>query len=113
MSPLKPLDAKALTHTPPDRTPRRTIGGKLNRLVIVSVGVALLLGGMLSCWLEAQRFLQSKRDVMFATAQVFAAASSRAVAANDAPSPDCPDWSTSRCARVTALPSPTSVPANA
>lgn len=66
------------------RVPRRTIGGKLNRLVILSVGLALLLGTSLSCWLEAQRFLQAKRAVMLATAQVFASASADAVAAGDA-----------------------------
>lgn len=70
---------------PAPQAPRRTIGGKLNRLVVLSVGIALLLGTGLSCWLEAQRFLHTKREVMFATAQVFASASANAVAAGDAP----------------------------
>jgi putative two-component system response regulator len=67
-----------------DHTPRRTIGGKLNRLVVVSLGTALLVGTGLSCWGETRTFVQSKRDVLIATAQVFASATSKAVAAGDA-----------------------------
>ena len=64
---------------------RRTIASKLNRLVLVSVGVGLIVGAALSCWSEARRFLDAKRDVMLATAQVFASASSKAVASGDGP----------------------------
>lgn len=60
--------------------PKRTIGGKLNRLVIASVGIALLVGALLSCWSQAQSFLRAQRAVMLATANVFASATSRAVA---------------------------------
>jgi putative two-component system response regulator len=67
-----------------DDTPRRTIGGKLNRLVVVSLGTALLVGTGLSCWGETRTFVQSKREVLVATAQVFASATSKAVAAGDA-----------------------------
>lgn len=65
-------------------SPRRTIAGKLNRLVIVSIGLALLSGALLSCWGRIGDFAQAKRDTMVATANVFAAASSKAVVANDA-----------------------------
>ncbi len=60
--------------------PKRTIGGKLNRLVITSVGIALLVGALFSCWSQAQSFLRTQRAVMLATASVFASATSRAIA---------------------------------
>lgn len=63
--------------------PRRTIGGKLNRLVLISVGIALIVVASLSCWGEAKRFMRYKREVMVATAQVFASAVSNSVAAGD------------------------------
>ena len=63
--------------------PQRTIGGKLNRLVLVSVGTALLILGAALTWREAQSFLEGKRAVMLATANVFASATSRAVADGD------------------------------
>ena len=50
---------------------KRTIGGKLNKLVLLSVGLALLVGGLLSAWGNAQSFVVAKREVLQATAQVF------------------------------------------
>ena len=78
-------DAPDITagHVPTNGGPRRTIGGKLNRLVLLSVAIALVFGAGLSCWGEAKRFLRSKREVMVATAQVFASAASSSVAAGD------------------------------
>lgn len=78
-------DAPNITagHIPMNDGSRRTIGGKLNRLVLLSVGIALVFGTGLSCWGEAKRFLRSKREVMVATAQVFASAASSSVAAGD------------------------------
>jgi putative two-component system response regulator len=64
---------------------KRTIGGKLNKLVLLSVGLALLVGGLLSAWGNAQSFVVAKREVLQATAQVFSAAVSHAVASEDAP----------------------------
>lgn len=60
--------------------PRQTIGRKLNRLVVSSVGIALLFGALLSSWSQAQNFLHTQRAVMIATASVFASATSKAVA---------------------------------
>ena len=64
---------------------KRTIGGKLNKLVLLSVGLALLVGGLLSAWGNAQSFVVAKREVLQATAQVFSSAVSHAVASEDAP----------------------------
>lgn len=66
------------------RPTKRTIGRKLNLLVLVSVSLALLVGGLLSAWGNAQGFLQAKREILIATAQVFSAAVSGAVASEDA-----------------------------
>ena len=69
---------------PSDLRPKRSIGGKLNRLVLLSVGTALLIAGAFSVFRDADEFLKSRREVMLATANVFASATSRAVAAGDA-----------------------------
>ena len=65
--------------------PRRSIRGKLDRLVVLSVGAALFVASVLSMWTEGVRYLESKREALWVTAQVFGAASSRAVAARDGP----------------------------
>lgn len=64
--------------------PLRSIRGKLDRLVVLSVGVALTMAGLLNIWNEANRYLVSKRETLIATAEVFGAATSKAVAAGDA-----------------------------
>lgn len=61
----------------------RSIRGKLDRLVITSVGLALLVVLTASLWQEANRYLTAKRDILIATAQVFGAATSEAVARRD------------------------------
>ena len=63
--------------------PFRSIRGKLDRLVLLSVGIALVVAGALNVWHEADRYLVSKRDTLLATAQAFGAAASEAVAAKD------------------------------
>jgi putative two-component system response regulator len=63
--------------------PRRSIRGKLDRLVLISVGTALLAAGILNVWYEADRYLTFKRETLLATAEAFAAASSKAVASGD------------------------------
>src|SRR3954452_12829767 len=61
----------------------RSIRGKLDKLVITSVGIALLVVLAANLWQEANRYLSAKRDVLVATAQVFGAATSEAVARRD------------------------------
>ncbi len=63
--------------------PRRSIRAKLDRLVVLSVGIALLVAGGLNLWSEAHRYLAAKREALLATAHVFGAATSKAVAAGD------------------------------
>ncbi|MBM0206184.1 HD domain-containing protein [Micromonospora sp. STR1s_5] len=63
--------------------PRRSIRAKLDRLVLVSVGLALVLAGAVNLWHESGRYLDAKRDTLLATAQAFGAATSKAVAARD------------------------------
>lgn len=62
---------------------RPSIRRKLDRLVLVSVGVALVIVCALNVWSEADRYLVSRRETLFATGQVFGAAMSKAVAASD------------------------------
>ena len=64
--------------------PHRSIRGKLDRLVFVSVGVALIAAALLNVWHEADRYLASKRETLLAVSEAFGAASSKAVAAGDA-----------------------------
>jgi hypothetical protein len=67
-----------------DRTkPQRSINRKLGQLVLVAVGVALSIVATLGLWRETVSYTQAKREQMLATAQVFGAASARAVAAED------------------------------
>jgi response regulator RpfG family c-di-GMP phosphodiesterase len=63
--------------------PRRSIRGKLDRLVLLSVGLALVLAGGINLWHETGRYLQAKRETLLATAQAFGAATSKAVAGRD------------------------------
>ena len=61
----------------------RTIRAKLRRLVIVSIGIALLVNSVLGLGHEARRYLDLKREGLLATAQAFSAASAPAVASGD------------------------------
>lgn len=65
------------------RRPHRSIRSKLDRLVFVSVGLALVLAGAINLWHETGRYLDAKRDTLLATAQAFGAATSKAVAVRD------------------------------
>ena len=62
---------------------RRSIRGRLNRLVILSVGLALVCSAILSVWHSTTTYLVDKRESLIATANVLAGTSSRAVAAGD------------------------------
>ena len=62
---------------------RRSIRGKLLRLVILSVGVALVCSAILSVWQASTTYLLDKRESLLATANVIAGSSSRGVAAGD------------------------------
>ena len=66
------------------RRPTLSIRAKLVLLVIVSISLAEALVLSLSVWQEASRYASAKRDGLFATAQVIAAATARATAAGDA-----------------------------
>ena len=66
--------------------PVRSLRRKLDRLVLLSVGIALAAAGLLNVWSEADRYLTAKRDTLLATARAFGAANSRGVAAGDAAS---------------------------
>jgi len=61
-----------------------SIRRKLNRLVLISLGVALGLTACFSLWQETDRYIDAKREAHLATAKLFAAAASKAVAARDA-----------------------------
>jgi len=63
--------------------PGRSIRSRLHRLVILSVGVALICSAILSVWQTTSTYLVDKRDSLLATANVVAGTSSRAVAAGD------------------------------
>src|SRR3954464_9109008 len=62
---------------------RRSINYKLGRLVIIAVGAALGLIALLDISQETARYAAAKREALLATAHVFGAASSKAVAARD------------------------------
>lgn len=62
---------------------RRSIRGRLHRLVILSVGIALACSAILSVWQTTAIYLVDKREGLLATANVIAGTSSRAVAAGD------------------------------
>ena len=61
----------------------RSINRKLAQLVIVAVGSAMAVVAMLAVWQEGTRYLDGKRDILLATANVFAAATGDALAARD------------------------------
>ncbi len=62
---------------------KRSINGKLSRLVAFAVGTAMLFVAGFGCWQETYRYLAGKRDVLLATASAFAAAGADAVASHD------------------------------
>lgn len=62
---------------------RRSIRGKLARLVLISVGIALGIAAALDVYQESRRYILVKRETLLATAQVFSAATSKAVATRD------------------------------
>ncbi|MGI4763817.1 MAG: ATP-binding protein [Janthinobacterium lividum] len=61
----------------------RSINRKLAQLVIVAVGAAMAVVAVLAVWQEGSRYLDSKRDILLATANAFAAATGDALAARD------------------------------
>lgn len=65
------------------RARRRSIRSRLDRLVILSVGMALVCSAMLSVWQATTTYLEDKRESLIATANVVAGTSSRAVATGD------------------------------
>lgn len=68
---------------PAARSRRRSIRVRLRRLVIFSVGLALICSAILDIWQEANTYLLDKRESLLATANVIAGASSEAVASQD------------------------------
>jgi HD-GYP domain-containing protein (c-di-GMP phosphodiesterase class II) len=65
------------------RSPKRSIRRRLHRLVVLSVGVALVCSAILSVWQSTTTYLSDKRESLLATANVIAGTSSRAVATAD------------------------------
>jgi signal transduction histidine kinase/CheY-like chemotaxis protein len=63
----------------------RSISAKLTGLVLVSVGLALLVGTGLGLWQELQRYAFEKREALLAQAGVLATATSQAVRTHDTP----------------------------
>jgi response regulator RpfG family c-di-GMP phosphodiesterase len=57
----------------------------LRRLVIVSVGLALIAFAAVDLWQEARSYLTGKRETLLATANIVAGAASKAVALDDVP----------------------------
>jgi methyl-accepting chemotaxis protein len=76
LSPPEPMPSGA---EPRRRLP--SIRGRLRRLVILSVGIALACSALLSVWQATRTYLVDKRETLLATANVIAGSSSRAVAA--------------------------------
>jgi putative two-component system response regulator len=60
-----------------------SLARRLLGLVVLSVTGAVAVASVLSAWNEAERYLASRRDVLLASAQIFASATSRAVAEGD------------------------------
>src|SRR4051794_37156126 len=71
---------RAMDHT---LSYRRSINFKLGRLVLIAVGIGLALVAGPGVWHETGRYTASKREALLAAAQVFGAASSRALANGD------------------------------
>src|SRR5688500_2176899 len=63
---------------------RDSVRGRLRRLVVISVGLALACSAILDLWQEADRYVADKREGLSVTANVVAAASAKAVATGDA-----------------------------
>ncbi len=61
----------------------RSIRSRLHRLVILSVGVALVCSAILTVWQTTTSYLVDKRESLLATANVIAGTASRAVAEGD------------------------------
>jgi HD-GYP domain-containing protein (c-di-GMP phosphodiesterase class II) len=76
-----------LSKAGPLALPRRLpfLRNRLRRLVIASVGLALICSAVLNVWQSANRYLAEKRDTLVATANVVAGASSKAVRDGDVP----------------------------
>src|SRR5215207_3922830 len=81
-SPAKAQPEDTFFPTDP-RAGRRSIRNRLHRLVILSVGIALVCSAILSVWQATTTYLVDKREGLLATANVIAGTSSRAVASND------------------------------
>ncbi len=64
---------------------KQSIRGRLHRLVIVSVGLALVAFAILDLWQGAREYLVDERENLLATANVVAGAASTAVATADVP----------------------------
>jgi response regulator RpfG family c-di-GMP phosphodiesterase len=62
---------------------RSSIRGRLHRLVILSVGVALTCSAILSIWQASTAYLADRRESLLATANVIAGTASRPVASGD------------------------------
>ena len=59
---------------------RRSLVRKLILLVVAAVTSGMVLAAALAAWWEAERYAQSRRELMHTTAQAFAAAAARPVA---------------------------------
>lgn len=66
------------------RARQPSIRSRLHRLVILSVGIALICSAILSIWQTTTSYLVDKRESLLATANAIAGTSSRAVASGDA-----------------------------
>src|SRR5437588_1330607 len=62
---------------------RRSISTKLTSLVLISVGLALLVGTGLGLWQELQRYALEKREALLAEAGILASATSQAARTHD------------------------------
>lgn len=63
--------------------PKHSIRNRLHRLVILSVGIALICSAVLSVWQTTTTYLVDKRESLLATANVIAGGASKAVASGD------------------------------
>ena len=78
-----PLSIQGLPSTADLRPPKRSLRTRLHRLVILSVGIALVCSAILSVWQATTTYLLDKREGLLTTANVIAGTASRAVAADD------------------------------